>query len=262
MSDEARYLYCVVKKEEELLLGNIGIEESSVYIVHHKDIAAVIHSCKPVPYDTTDHAKAEGWVLEHSYVIDQVMKKFGTVLPFSFDVIVRGDDDTIRCWLDQNYDNFKEELDRFENKSEYSVQIFYDYDKYVSKALTSNKDLLSLKEKIDNQSKGKAYLLQRNLDLKLKDAVSADVRKQAEIFEKEIISIANEVKADERPLFKPDNKYKDKNLMASFSCLVHIDKVELLGTVLEKINNLDGLAVRFTGPWAPFSFVDLEGAKT
>ena len=259
MSEEARYLYCVARGREELHLGDIGIEEKLVYTVPHGDIAAIVHSCSPAPYDTKNNALAEGWVLEHSYVIDHAMKKFGTVLPFSFDVIIRGGDEAIRGWLDQNYERLQEELDRLADRAEYSVQIFYDYDKYASKVLNGNYDLLSLKEKIDKQSKGKAYLLQRNLELKLKDAVSSCVEKLAEKFGQDIGSIADEVKAEERRSFVPE-KYKDKKLMASFSCLVHKDKVDLLGLTLEKINRLDGLSVRFTGPWAPFSFVDTGGA--
>jgi hypothetical protein len=259
MSDEARYLYCIVKGHEEFQLGSIGIEEKLVYTVPHRDVAAIVHSCSPAPYDTKNNALAEGWVLEHSYVIDQAMKKFGTVLPFSFDVIIKGDDEVIRGWLDRNYERLQKDLERLADRAEYSVQIFYDYDKYASKVLNGNCDLLSLKEKIDEQSRGKAYLLQRNLDLKLKDAVSSCVEKLAEQFGLEIGSIADEVKAEERHSFVPE-KYKDKKLMASFSCLVHKDKVDLLGLALEKINCLDGLAVRFTGPWAPFSFVDTGGA--
>ena len=259
MSDEARYLYCIARGGEELQLGNIGIEEKEVYTVSHKDIMAIVHSCSPVPYNTSDKTLAEGWVLEHSYVIDQAMKKFGTVLPFSFDVIIRGSDDVIRGWLDQNYERLMKELERLADRAEYTVQIFYDYDRYASKVLSGNCDLLSLKEKIEAQSRGKAYLLQRNLDLKLKDAVSSNVEKLAEQFGLEIGSISDEVKAEERHSFVPE-KYKDKKLMASFSCLVHRDKVDLLGLALEKINCLDGLAVRFAGPWAPFSFVDTGGA--
>jgi len=259
VSDEARYLYCIARGGEDLQLGNIGIEERMVYIIHRQDLAAVVHSCPPVPYNTSDNALAEGWVLEHSYVIDQAMKKFGTVLPFSFDVIIKGDDDVIRGWLDQNYERLMSELERLADRAEYSIQIFYDYDRYASKVLSGNCDLLSLKGKIEAQSRGKAYLLQRNLDLKLKDAVTSCVEKMAEQFGLEIGSISDEVKAEERHSFVPE-KYKDKKLMASFSCLVQRDKVDLLGLALEKINCLDGLAVRFTGPWAPFSFVDTGGA--
>lgn len=259
MSKEARYLYCIARGGEELQLGDIGIEEKLVYTVPHQDIAAIVHSCSPSPYKTDDKALAEGWVLEHSYVIDQATKKFGTVLPFSFDVIIRGDDQVIRGWLERNYIRLQKELEGLKDRAEYSVQIFYDYDMYASKALCDNGDLLSLKKKIDRQSKGKAYLLMRNLDLKIRDAVSSEVRKQSELFGLEIVSIADDVKAEERISFVPE-KYRDKKLMSSFSCLVHRDKVDLLGLALERINGLDGLAVRFTGPWAPFSFVDTGGA--
>jgi len=259
MSEEARYLYCIARGHEELQLGSIGIEEKSVYTIPHRGITAIVHSCSPTPYDTKNNAMAEGWVLEHSYVIDHAMKKFGTVLPFSFDVIIRGGDEAIQGWLDQNYERLQKELERLADRAEYSVQIFYDYDRYASKVLNDNNDLQSLKEKIDEQSRGKAYLLQRNLDLKLKDAVSSCMKKLAEQFGQEIGSIADEVKAEERHSFVPE-KYRDKMLMAAFSCLVQKDKVDPLGLALEKINCLDGLAVRFTGPWAPFSFVDTGGA--
>jgi hypothetical protein len=259
MNEEARYLYCIVRGGEELQLGDIGIEDKLVYTVPHRDIAAVIHSCSPSPYKTDDKALAEGWVLEHSYVIDQATKKFGTVLPFSFDVIIKGGDEVIRGWLDRNYERLQKELETLKDRAEYSVQIFYDYDRFASKALCDNGDLLSLKKKIDEQSKGKAYLQMRNLDLKIRDAVSSEVRKQSELFGLEIGSIADDVKAEERISFVPE-KYRDKKLMGSFSCLVHRDKVDSLGLALERINGLDGLAVRFTGPWAPFSFVDTGGA--
>jgi hypothetical protein len=259
MSEEARYLYCIARGHEELQLGSIGIEEKSVYTIPHRGITAIVHSCSPTPYDTKNNAMAEGWVLEHSYVIDHAMKKFGTVLPFSFDVIIKGDNEVIRGWLDRNYERLQKDLERLADRAEYSVQIFYDYDRYASKVLTGNCDLLSLKKKIEMQSRGKAYLLQRNLDLKLKDAVSSHVEKLAEQFGLDIESIADEVQPEERHSFVPE-KYKDKKLMAAFSCLVHKDKVDLLGLALEKINGLDGLAVRFTGPWAPFSFVDTGGA--
>jgi hypothetical protein len=258
VSEEARYLYCIARGSEEIQLGSIGIEEKEVYTVPQKDIVAIVHSCSPAPYSTKDNSLAEGWVLEHSYVIDHAMKKFGTILPFTFDVIIRGGDDVIRGWLDQNYERLEKELDRFADRAEYTVQIFYDYDMCESKVMSCNSDLLSLKEKIDSQSKGKAYLLQRNLDLKLKDAVSSYVEKMADQFGLQISSIADEVKAEERRSFVPE-KYKDKKSMSSYSCLVHKDKVESLGLSLEKIDCLDGLAVRFTGPWAPFSFVNTGG---
>ncbi|MDQ1262370.1 MAG: hypothetical protein QG575_1551, partial [Euryarchaeota archaeon] len=43
-------------------------------------------------------------------------------------------------------------------------------------------------------------------------------------------------------------------------CRVSDEAVKKLGEVLEEINCKEGFYVRFTGPWAPFSFVCLSGA--
>ncbi len=44
-------------------------------------------------------------------------------------------------------------------------------------------------------------------------------------------------------------------MIMNLSCLVHKDRVVELGKELEKIEMNDGVSVRFSGPWAPFSFV-------
>jgi len=103
MAQEARYIYSIAKMGTRVSLGEIGIEKTEVFTIPYKDIAAVVHSCQPLAYDTLDKAQAEEWVLSHSYVIDQAMKKFGSVLPFSFDVILKGEDSAILEWLGKNY---------------------------------------------------------------------------------------------------------------------------------------------------------------
>ncbi len=52
---------------------------------------------------------------------------------------------------------------------------------------------------------------------------------------------------------KADGKYE---MIGSWSFLVASEQVEALGSVLEKINNMEGYQVRFTGPWPPYSFVE------
>ncbi|HWQ20262.1 MAG TPA: GvpL/GvpF family gas vesicle protein [Methanotrichaceae archaeon] len=256
MKETGRYLYSVVRTRDEVQLGAIGIGESPVYTVPFQDIAAVVHSCQPVPYDTKDKKMAEEWILEHNYVIDHATKRFGTVLPFSFDAMVRGDDEAIKGWLAENYEMLSTELHRVEEKDEYSVQIFYDDQKLKSRLLESDQDLKALKEKTAGMSPGKAYLLNRNLEIKLKDGLAIELSRLGVQFGQMVQGLADEIKADERKTWVPD-KYKDKKMLASFSCLVHHDKVECLGKALDEINNMDGFAVRFTGPWAPFSFTDL-----
>jgi len=262
MANEARYLYSVARTGEHndiVRLGNIGIEKNVVYIVQFKDIAAVVHACEAKPYRTEDRKLAEDWVLEHSYVIDQATRMFGTVLPFSFDIIIKGDDDAVKGWLSRDYETLAGELLRMLGTAEYSIQIYCDPACLEKMVLAHNQDLQDLKSRIEKEPKGKAYLLKRNLDLKMKDKAFSEAAKLAEHFSGVIRPLAEELKIAGKSSWA-EEKYKDKKLVASFCCRVSDSAVKELGGMLDEINGKEGFYVRFTGPWAPFSFVCLSGA--
>jgi hypothetical protein len=261
MPDEARYIYCIVRSatgiEPKEDLGEIGIEKKAVYTIPYKDIAAVVHSCQPKPYDTKDRKQAEEWILEHSYVIDHATKMFGSVLPFSFDVILLDGDAQIEEWLCKNYEHLHSELESVKAKAEYSIRIYYDYDTLKSRILTSDQELNDLQKKIEKESKGKAYLLSKKLDQKLKVQVDTEAKRLAEESLSRIESHVDKIVANDKIFWTPEN-CRDKKLLISYSCLVNEDRVERLGEMLDEINALEGFIVKFTGPWAPFSFVKLQ----
>jgi hypothetical protein len=99
------------------------------------------------------------------------------------------------------------------------------------------------------------YLFRRKFELKLNDACNATRAKLADEFASQIKEHAEEMEIERKVAHLPEN-YKDKKLISAFSCLVHEDNVKGLGQALGKISQ-EGYAVRFTGPWAPFSFVKL-----
>lgn len=256
MSD-GRYMYCIINSGTASNFGDIGINDTEVCTVPYQNIAAVVHSCEAKSYATNEIEMAKDWILAHSYVIDNATKKFGTVLPFSFDVIVRGDDDTVKEWLARGYGRLKEELERVKDKAEYSVQIFYEHEKLAEKIVNSDQELGELKKKTEKMPKGTAYLFQKQYEQKVKDAISADISGLAKEFSSRIKAHAEEMKVEENPSQAPE-KYRSKKLIVTLSCLVHRDNVEKLGEVLDEINKRADFAVRFTGPWAPFSFVALK----
>jgi hypothetical protein len=255
--EEGRYIYCVVSSGAELSFDDIGLDDNKVYMIPYKDIAAVVHSCLAEPYETKEKEKAKEWILTHNYVIDCATKKFGTVIPFSFDVIVRGDDDIIKDWLDGSYEKIKGELERVKNKAEYSVQIFCEHEKLAENLVSIDEELKQLKEKMEMVPKGAAYLLKRKSEMIVKDAISAGISILASEFGSRIREDVEEMKVEEKTSQVPE-KYRDKKLIVTLCCLVKEDKVKKLGEVLDEVNNRDGFAVRFTGPWAPFSFVQLK----
>lgn len=253
---QSMYIYCIVNCDADVSLGKIGIDYAEVHIVPYKNIAAVVHACSAKPYETKDHEKAKHWIFTHNYVIDKATERFGTVLPFSFDSIIRGNDDSVKDALSKGYEKLKGELERVEGKAEYTVQIFCDPEKLTQKILDENQELKPLKERIEKMPKGAAYFLQRKFELKIKDMISASISKLADEFSSKIRKYVEEIKVEETS--RIPERYKDKKLIATLTCLVSNENVEELGKVLEGICDRQGYSVRFTGPWAPFSFIKLK----
>ena len=253
---EGRYVYCVVNGAAKLSLGNIGIAKAEVYTVPHEDVAAVVHACQSQPYQSKDANKVMEWVLSHNDVVDGATEHFGTVIPFSFDTIVKGSDITVKDWLRRCHEKFKHELERLSQRAEYVVRIFSDEERLVERVLAEDQALRELKEKTGKMPERAGYLFRRKLELKLNDACNATRAKLTEEFASQIEEHVEEMEIERRVSHLPEN-CKDKKLVAAFSCLVHKDNVKSLGQALGKIGQ-EGYAVRFTGPWAPFSFVKPE----
>src|SRR5574341_424063 len=240
---EGRYLYSVINSGAQMSFGEIGINDNRVYTIPIRDIAAVVHSCPAEAYRTQESGRVKEWILAHNYVIDQAGKRSGTVLPFAFDCLIRGNDETVRNWLDENYDKLKRELERVRNKAKYSVQIFCDQDRLARKLEGSDQELKELKEKMEKMSKGAAYLIRRQFELKMKDAIAVEISTISAGFGSRIREHVAELKVEKGTSQVPE-KYKDMRPIATLSCLVHNDKVGMLGGVLDNINNHDGFAVR------------------
>ena len=250
--EEGRYIYCIVNSGVETSLGKIGIEDSEVYTMPHRDIAAVVHSCEAKPYDTKDEDKAKEWIMTHLYVIDEATKRFGTVAPFGFDTIIKGDGERVKACLEEEYARLKGVLDRVKDRSEYGIQIFWDESLMARRIEETDEELGELKGDIKAKPKGAAYMLERKSEKMLKEALLVEAEKYRKKFYEEVSRYVDDVKLDETS--KPE-EWQDKKMLMRLSCLARSDEVEKLGEVLEKINKMDGFAVRFTGPWAPFSFV-------
>ncbi len=113
---------------------------------------------------------------------------------------------------------------------------------------------MDLKGQIERETRGKAYLLGKKLDQKVKALVSIEAARLADKSLTEIKSQVDELKTDGKR-WTPDN-YKGLSLLASYSCLVRDDMAARLGETLDEINCMEGFRVRFTGPWPAFSFVN------
>ncbi|MBI3412498.1 MAG: GvpL/GvpF family gas vesicle protein [Candidatus Aenigmarchaeota archaeon] len=255
---EGVYLYCVTNCGAETGFGNIGIGNNRVYAILYKDIGVIVHKCLAKPYKSNKEEEVKSWLFSHLYTIDAAAKKFGAVVPFAFDTIIKGTEDDVRKWLSAEYHKLKNSLERLDGKAEYDIQIFMDTGSTSQEIESTNEEIQRLKMDIETKPKGIAYVLQKKLEL----IVINETRRKVEEYYKEyskkicdqVKDSAEEMKA-EKTINIEDGKWKDKEMILNLSCLVHNSKIEALGKFLEETNKIHGLSVRFSGPWPPFHFV-------
>ena len=251
---EGRYLYCLVNGNTEMNFGQMGIEGSLVYTVPYDDIGAVVHRCEAKPYRTTDTEKAKEWVLAHQYIVDYTTKTFGTVIPFTFDTIFKGNDETVRGWLKEKHQPLKDLLMRLKDRDEYGVQIFLERSS-IEKEMEVDEEIRELKRQVESTSTGTAYLLEKRLEQRLNNKKMAIVSGYTETFFNQIKGMVDRVKIHPKNRGVPE-EWKDKEVILNLLCLVHKDMVRGLGSFLGEVNSRGRFAVRFSGPWPPYSFVE------
>jgi hypothetical protein len=251
-----RYVYGIATGEKVMKLGKIGIEDSEVYTIPYKELCAIVHNCSPEPYQSQDDETVKSWVKTHQDVLDRAKEQFGTVIPLGFDTILQPKDDTtspdqiVRDWLREDYERLCTVMEKIKDKDEYGVQVSYEPGVVGKQISEQSEEVKRIKEEMATKSPGMAYMYKQ----KLEKAVKTEIEKLANEWFKNFYS--NIKKHTEDIVVEKTKKLeKDKVMLLNLSCLVAKEKVDSLGEDLEKIDNMEGFSVRFTGPWPPYSFV-------
>jgi hypothetical protein len=248
------YVYCVARSDDDHLFGQIGLDRQEVYTVGNGGICAVVHTCRPEPYQSQDPEVVKGWVVTHDNVVLAAAKVFGTVLPMAFDVIVRGGPgrgpiEEIVAWLDEERDRFIHLLADLAGKAEYGVQVLWDREAVAAWLVEHDDKLRRMHAEARSKPRGLAYLL----DQKLAKAIRTAMEEQADLFAQQFYDQIRQCVEDVR-IEKLGKSEEGKRMLLNFSCLMHEGRGDL-GRVLDEIAQHEGISVRFTGPWAPYSFV-------
>jgi hypothetical protein len=255
--EKGRYLYCVTDNCVRTCLGQIGLDGKEVYTIAFVDLSVVVHNCPCEPYKSEDNEVVKRWVMTHEKVVEIAWERFGTILPVGFDTIIQGDEDkspeeNIKSWLKKDYANLKEKINKIRGKAEYGIQISWDPKVIADEIAKTNQEIRSLNQDINSKPKGTAYMLRH----KLENLLKKEMEKRADLCFKDFYARIKKC-ADEIKVEKIKKTNEKRQMLMNLSCLVDKKKLKELGEELEKINEEEGFAVRFTGPWPPYSFVTL-----
>ena len=248
------YLYCVAEGSQEIDLGNIGLEDNKVYTIPCKDLLAVVHDCPAVAYDSKNKDIVKKWIMAHQKVVEHIWGKFYTILPLSFDNIIRGEEnispkENVIRWLESDYEKLKEKIDKVRGKAEYGVQIFWDPKIIADKIIQDVPEIKKIDDEMRTKSTGMAYLYEE----KLKSLIKKEMERRADNYFKEFYGQIRP-KVDNIKIDKTKKTNNELQMIMNLSCLIVKERVNALGEVLDNIQSKDGFSVRFTGPWPPYSF--------
>jgi hypothetical protein len=113
--EKGKYFYCAILCNEEKSFGKIGMNNSEVYTIPYRGIAAVVSDSPMKDYELTeDNTK------RHEKVIRQVMEEHA-VVPAEFGTIIKNET-ILRRLLKKAYDPAKECLKLVDNMVELGVK--------------------------------------------------------------------------------------------------------------------------------------------
>ncbi len=246
---QGRYLYCVADAGNKARLGQIGIEGSEVYTIPYRDICAMVHDCPAEPYRSSDQEKVKSWVLAHQKVVDAAWDSWGTIIPLTFDTIIK-ETDGVEDWLRQEYERIRSQIERLKGKAEYGVQVFWNTRAVAQSITQTSPEIRALEKEIETRSRGLAYMYRHKLENLLKQEIEAKASQCFKDCYNRVRKHAADVRVEKTKAAEPGQQ-----MLMNLSCLVSRDRYLELGDELDEIGHLEGFFVRFTGPWPPYSFV-------
>lgn len=252
-ADTGRYVYCVVPRADDAEEFDArGVGDAPLSLVSTDSLSAVVHE-RAEPYESDAPGQVREWLYDHQDAVEAAGEAFGTPVPFRFDTIVRGGDETVRSWLEANADALEAALDRLSGRWEYRLEIEWDSDALAAELVDDDDRLAELDRELSDAGEGKSFLLEKQYEKRLSTLVSERKRDRASTLTVELERRAHEVEelgdAPQTPLTETSSEPS-----ARFAVLADDDERDAVGAYLDTVADEDGASVRYTGPWPPYTF--------
>ena len=241
---KGRYVYCIVRADQPLNFGQIGIgeEPAPVYTVRCDDLSAVVSDS---PLGVLDPTRDN--VLAHQRVNETVMREH-TVLPMSFGTVFKTRDD-VTAFLKSAYRAFSDVLDKMENKLEFGLKVLWDRDAVIKEIESEDEDIHRLKSEIAAQ-KGSTYFAR----MQYGRLIDAALQARSERYVAEIFDRLRDVSVAAR-----SNKPIGDRMILNAAFLVSRDAEEAFDARVKELGGKHSmLTFRYTGPWPPYNFVNIR----
>ncbi len=230
------YVYCVSEEPDELNLT--GIYDLPVKMIQY-DKLCLIYSApnKEIKYN-------EDNFLAHENVLEEILKKDVTILPFRFGTLINEDDG--KTILKDKYNVFLENISYLQNKVEISVRAIWNHEDVLINA----KNNFSTPQIDISNEKIKNYLNKKMENYKLTEYIKQYAVNEAEKIHKLILE---NTFTGKYVLLKTDSMFFNASYLAEKNKLNDFYlKMQLV------ISNFTEYKFMVTGPWPPYNFCNLS----
>lgn len=232
-----RYIYAIISRSERSSFGDIGLDESPVTTVVHRDICAVVSPLEKSGITAED-------ARPHERVLRSLMVE-PSIIPMTFGFILE-DEEQVLNLLTQGYHVFVDTLKRLENKMQVNIKI--SWDKHVLNEVLLDEEVRTLVKK------GK----ETTDDVSLKIELGRRVKESLLELEKKLLPEVLVLR--ELAVGFKENHIRNDDLILNASLLVenenHTRYIETIEELEKKFKGT--LLFQSVLPLPPYNFVDIR----
>jgi hypothetical protein len=249
MATTGRYLYGMIRAAEDLEFGEIGIPyegtPSRVYTVRVDSLAAVVGDLNPRQKILPLRKNLD----PHHKVIREVMKTT-TILPMTFGHVARSEAEIARA-LKRNREAIADQLDRVDGKAEMCLKVKWDVDNLFEYFIEIDPELRELRDRIFGGGVPASQAEKIELGRLFEERRTREREAETDRLLDRFRSLCTDTKV---------NPPKSDAMIMDLAFLVARDRVAAFE---EHVHKLAGsysaqYVFDYSGPWAPFNFVDLD----
>ncbi|GAA0908673.1 GvpL/GvpF family gas vesicle protein [Streptomyces thermoalcalitolerans] len=247
-----RYVYAVCHPlEAPLQVQLTGVAGAPAKPLHHHGLVAVVSEVPERDFSEEPlraHLEDLDWLAAtaraHQGVVD-ALTVVTTPLPLRLATVFR-DDSGVRSMIEAREDHFRATLDRLEGRVEWGVKVYVEPEQSLSAAQ-------SAAQPAPKAASGREYLRQRRQQTR----ASEDMWRKAETFAARLHEELAAFAEDSR-LHAPQNPalsgVEGRNVLNASYLVTRHDSEEFVELVDRVKDDVPGVRVELTGPWAAYSF--------
>ncbi|GAA4786135.1 GvpL/GvpF family gas vesicle protein [Streptomyces ziwulingensis] len=259
-----RYVYAVCRPFDAALQSQLtGVAGDPPRVLRHRGLVAVVSHVPEADFaeePLRSHLEDLDWLSAtaraHQQVID-ALTAVTTPLPLRMATVFR-DDSGVRVMMEEREEAFLRTLDRLHDRVEWGVKVYVETDPAAGEG-TGNGTGGAAAAPADRPASGRDYLRRRSM----RTRASEDVWRRAEDFAGRLHGTLS-AHADDSRLHQPQNPAlsgaSGRNVLnAAYLVPRHLSE-EFVESVDRTKDDVPGIRVELTGPWAAYSFADGGGA--